>query len=266
MWKCQVLILWSDARDWMCYEELRAFCEWDRTNPLPLLPLCFLLIEQLQLHCLFCYLLPKIYPCVFRSSMRIHCYLTIDNRRGCLLRSWPAWCFVVVVLWIFFVCWSLNCTTGNIFAWRPLTVLWRGCGVQLRCCGLQAKPRPKEPKIYPAVGQHQRLTSWWTDSKKPWESRQITGSKPLWSGEYVTKCSLSEAPQGKGHCPGCHISRGAGNRETCSCSPSQETLAFQTWVWKERDVCYKHTCLPRLGPGPASWPIILCYYYMDLAK
>lgn len=102
MWKCQVLILSSDARDWMCYEELRAFCEWDCANPLPLLPLCFLLIEQLQLHCLFCYLLPKIYPCVFRSSMRIHCYLTIDNRRGCLLRSWPAWCFVVVVLWIFF--------------------------------------------------------------------------------------------------------------------------------------------------------------------
>lgn len=28
----------------MRYEELGAFCEWDRANPLPLLPLCVLLI------------------------------------------------------------------------------------------------------------------------------------------------------------------------------------------------------------------------------
>lgn len=45
---------------------------------------------------------PKI--CVFRSSTRIHCYLILDTKRGCLLRrSFAWWCGGgVLILFIYF--------------------------------------------------------------------------------------------------------------------------------------------------------------------
>lgn len=35
--------------------------------------------------------------------MRIHRYLIIDNKRGCLLRSWPALCGGGGGVWIFYL-------------------------------------------------------------------------------------------------------------------------------------------------------------------
>lgn len=133
----------------MHYKELWAFYEQDHANPVPLLPLCFLLIYWLQLFCLFCYLHPKICPSVFRNSMRALCYLKIDNKRGCLLRNCPALVGCCCCCLDFFICWSLDYTRGNIFAWRPLTVLWRGHGVQQGCCDLQTKAESKRDQGLP---------------------------------------------------------------------------------------------------------------------
>lgn len=114
--------------------------------------------------CLFCYLHPKICPSVFRNSMRIHCYLKIDNKWGCLLRNCPA-----------LVCCCRCCLeflSAEVWITLEETSLPGGPS---QCSGEAMESSrelaewgwvQKNPRFTLFVGHHQKLASWWTDLRK----------------------------------------------------------------------------------------------------
>lgn len=146
MWKCQVLILYSDAGH--CDAPERSYEHFLRSCQSSL-PLWFLLIYWLQLFSQFCYLHPKICPSVFRNSVRIHCCLKIDNKWGCLLRSCPAlacccFCcleFLSAEVWITLEETSLPGGPSQCFGEAM------ECSRDVVTCRLRLSP--KEPKVYP---------------------------------------------------------------------------------------------------------------------
>lgn len=81
--------------------------------------------------------------------MRIHCYLKIDNKLGLFVEKLSCLGVLLLLLFGIFICQSLDDTRGNIFAWRPLTALWRGHRVQLRYCDLQTKAESKRAQGLP---------------------------------------------------------------------------------------------------------------------
>lgn len=116
-WKCEVLTLCSEARGhgllWGTSSRLMGLPLESFASTVPLASSHLATSAGLSI-LLFT-------PCVFKSRMRIGCYLIRD--KGLLAED-------LVHLFCCFNCWGLDCTSGNIFAWRPLTVVWRGCGVQ----------------------------------------------------------------------------------------------------------------------------------------
>lgn len=63
----------------------------------------------------------------------------------------------------------------------------------------------------------------------------------------MTECLLAEASQGKGRCPGCHLSRGAGNIAGQVPLYLSKKYPPNKTGYGKRDVWFKCTYLPSLG-------------------
>lgn len=73
----------------------------------------------------------------------------IDNKKGLFVEELACLVAVVVVFGFFLSAEVWIVLQGTSLPGGPLTVLWRGCGVQLRCCGSRTKMQSERAQGLP---------------------------------------------------------------------------------------------------------------------